>query len=302
MRVILVTQGITPMVNAFIASRHDVVGVVEGAPRKAPPTPPDAPSKLARFVGRRRIPYFWLHRKNGPELETWVASLGPELGVIYSLSQLLSQAVIDLFPKGLINLHPSLLPAYRGPNPYFWASLDEPESVGVTVHYIDAGEDTGDVLCQHRGPCTPGLTHDQRVRTTRVEGTRLLVKAADGIDDGTAMRVSQPETSPTRRARRVRSERVLELIDWGNWPIDRVWRFVCGAAPWLRIPTANGALVSLDQFRVLGYRAAPHGAETEVRVDGYPLPFCRLRHPSGDVLLTPNLRYWRQRLRDLLGR
>jgi methionyl-tRNA formyltransferase len=301
-RVILVTQGITPMVKAFFASRHDVVGVIEGAPRKAPPKTPDTPTTLAGFAGRRRIPYFWLHRESGPELATWVKARRPALGVIYSLSQLLSQAVIDLFPAGMINLHPSLLPAYRGPNPYFWASLDEADSVGVTIHYIDAGEDTGDIISQFRVPNTPGLTYDQCVRTTLVEGTRLLLEAADAIEDGTALRVSQPEGSPTRRARRVRSERVLETIDWGDWPIDRVWRFVCGAAPWLQIPTAKGAAVTLDQFRVRGYRAAPHAAETRVRVEGYPLPFCRLRHPSGDVLLMPNLRYWKRRLQALVGR
>ncbi len=302
MRVILVTQGITPMVKAFLASRHTVVGLVEGAPRKAPPTDPKRRTLLGRYARRRRIPYFWLHRKNGADLGTWAAALNPELGAIYSLSQLLPQAVIDLFPRGMINLHPSLLPAYRGPNPYFWAFLDEAKSLGVTVHYIDAGEDTGDIISQHVVPNTPGLTHDQCVRTTLVEGTRLLVEAADAIEDGTALRVTQPDTSSTRRARRVSGDAVMALIQWDTWPIERVWRFVCGAAPWLRVPTKAGKTVSLDQFRVIGFRdPADEETVSTVFVEGRA-PVYRLQHPNGHLLLAPNARFWKRGVKALLRR
>lgn len=301
MRVILVTQGITPMVKAFLASNHTVVGIVEGAPRKAPPSVPDRPSPLARFAGRQRIPYFWLHRKNGDELARWTTALEPDLGAIYSLSQLLKPAVIDAFPRGMINLHPSLLPAYRGPNPYFWAFFDEAEALGVTVHYIDVGEDTGDIISQHILPNEPGLTYDQAVRTTLVEGTCLLVEAADAIEEGRALRIQQPEASTTRRARRISVDAVMEMLEWETWPIERVWRFVCGAAPWLRVKTKTGSTVALDQFRVLGFRPPSDPPPATVYLEGRT-PFCRLRHPQGDLLLAPNQRFLKRRLRALLGR
>ena len=301
MRVILVTQGITPMVKAFLASRHTVVGIVEGAPRKAPPTDPKRRTSLGRFARRRAIPYFWLHRKNGGELTAWAAALEPDLGAIYSLSQLLRQPLIDLFPHGMINLHPSLLPAYRGPNPYFWAFFDNADNLGVTVHYIDAGEDTGDIISQHVLPNTPGLTHDECVRTTLVEGTRLLVEAADAIEEGTALRVEQPEHTSTRRARRLSGDSVMAFIEWETWPIERVWRFVCGASPWLRVPTSKGTAVTLDQFRVLGYRAPAEPPPSTVVLEP-GLPVSRLKHPSGDILLAPNSRFFKRRAKALLGR
>lgn len=70
-------------------------------------------------------------------LERWIRDLNPDLICVYSISELLRENIYRIPGYGTINLHPSLLPKYRGPNPYFGILLNaEPES-GVTIHYID---------------------------------------------------------------------------------------------------------------------------------------------------------------------
>lgn len=84
------------------------------------------------------------------ELESWVKSLSPDLIVVYSMSQLLKENIYSIPRFGTINLHPSYLPEYRGPNPIFWMYYNMEKQGGVTVHYIDQGEDTGNIILQKR--------------------------------------------------------------------------------------------------------------------------------------------------------
>ena len=256
MRIILITQGVSPIVPAFIDSSNNMVGVVEGAQRSAPQRRPWRPGRLALWCLVRRIPYLWLHRGNQDELLMWTDRLSPELDVIYSLSQLLSQAVIDRFPHGLINLHPSALPEYRGPNPYFWAAYDQATHHGATVHYIDSGEDTGDILGQTVFEIEPYLRFADWQARTLSEGVRLLLSVTEAINDRSVVPSPQPAESPTRRARRIEPEAVMSTIDWQAWPLERVHRFVCQAGPWVRLPDQRGREWSLDLFTVAGKKEA----------------------------------------------
>ncbi|MGI6455390.1 MAG: formyltransferase family protein [bacterium] len=82
-------------------------------------------------------------------LERWVREKNPDFICVKSMSQLLKENIFSIPKYGTINLHPSILPNYRGPNPLFWTMFNQECESGMTVHYINKGEDTGDILRQY---------------------------------------------------------------------------------------------------------------------------------------------------------
>ena len=105
-------------------------------------------------------------------LIAWLKSLFPDIGCTASFHRLLKPEVLNLFPKGIINCHPSLLPKYRGPNPLFWHYYNMDKKGGVTIHDVEKGEDTGDILRQEEFLIYPGMPFDEMVDIiTKIGGT-----------------------------------------------------------------------------------------------------------------------------------
>ena len=95
---------------------------------------------VARFKGR------------DPALERFVRDARPDLLWIADYRYLLPRSILDLAPLGAVNLHPSLLPLYRGRAPINWAILRGEREVGLTAHFVDEGVDSGDIIAQRRVP------------------------------------------------------------------------------------------------------------------------------------------------------
>ncbi|HOV86315.1 MAG TPA: methionyl-tRNA formyltransferase [Syntrophobacteraceae bacterium] len=127
-----------------LLQKDEVVGVVAH-----PPDPEDGIRYLSVYDFSRRR---GLHavRKNGrdPGLEEFVRDCRPDLLWITDYRYLLPQGVLTVAPLGVVNLHPSLLPAYRGRAPINWAILHGERELGLTVHFVDEGMDTGDIIEQ----------------------------------------------------------------------------------------------------------------------------------------------------------
>ncbi len=91
------------------------------------------------------------------------------------MSELLRENIYRIPRCGGINIHPSLLPKYRCPNPYFWILLnEEPESV-VTIHYINKGEDTGDILAKEAFVLNDAMTLPELRSLSVNRGMRLML-------------------------------------------------------------------------------------------------------------------------------
>src|SRR5207247_1228061 len=105
-------------------------------------------ASLAAVAKRAGIPHFLLTRERVDGLRAFVDRVRPDVGAICSMAQLLPIDVVRRFPGGILNLHPSLLPKYRGPSPTFWEFWHREPEGGVTIHFIDEGEDTGDIVGQ----------------------------------------------------------------------------------------------------------------------------------------------------------
>jgi len=265
MNIILITQGITSPVNAVLQSRHHVVGIVEDSPRILPSRLRKGAKKiisylrldtrrLASLCQENGIPYFYLEN-NQELLGEWVRSLRPDLIVIYSMSHLLKAEIISLPPYGAINIHPSMLPSYRGPDPFFWMYHAMEERGGITVYYIDEGEDTGDIIYQESFEIPPG-SNGQELQNEMVAtiGVPLLLQAIDAIERGDAPRIEQPVESPTLRARYILPEEQNRMIDWENWDISRIWHLMRGCAKCMKLITPPTGLYTGQRWTVGEYR------------------------------------------------
>jgi methionyl-tRNA formyltransferase len=197
---------------------------------------------LRQFAAQNNVPYFYLTKDRMSEFRRWSHERSPDALVVFSMSQLLPSNVFS-FPKyGTINLHPSYLPEYRGPSPDFWQYFDAKSEVGATVHHVNDGEDTGDIIVQERVQIEPGIrSPDWLDRVVGETGSRLLISALSSLEDGTAPRIAQPSTSPTARARRIKNAEHNTIVDWDNWPLERIWHLLRGTETWLNcIPQPSG--------------------------------------------------------------
>jgi methionyl-tRNA formyltransferase len=111
--------------------------------------------------------------------------------VVVGYGQIIPQSVIDLAPLGIINVHGSLLPKYRGAGPIQWAILNGETRTGVTTMRIDAGLDTGDMLLKSETAIAPDEDAPSLGSRLAVLGAGLLVETLDGVAAGSI--VPQPQ-------------------------------------------------------------------------------------------------------------
>jgi methionyl-tRNA formyltransferase len=161
--------------------------------RKQEMTP--SPVKLAAL--RSGIPVFQPERIRRPEAVEHLCAAGADVMVVVGYGQIIPQSVIDLAPLGIINVHASLLPELRGAAPVQWAIARGCPRTGVTTMRIDAGLDTGDVLCRWETPIGPDETAPELAARLAVAGAGLLVETLDALSGGSARPVPQDERRAT---------------------------------------------------------------------------------------------------------
>ncbi|MFN2449667.1 MAG: methionyl-tRNA formyltransferase [Candidatus Baltobacteraceae bacterium] len=149
-----------------------------------------------------------------------------DLFALASYGKILPQALLDVPAFGALNVHPSLLPRYRGATPIQSALLDDARETGVTIMLMDAGLDTGDIVLQEATPVEPqeryGELHDRLAQL----GSQLLERALGAAQDGALPRhPQQGEGSLTHPFGK--SDLIL---DW-NWPVRRVVSAVRAFSP-----------------------------------------------------------------------
>ena len=140
-----------------------------------------------------RAEYFWCEAINAPTSLQRIRALGPDLIAVAHFGQILRTPLLAIPPRGCINVHPSLLPRYRGPEPFYWVLKYRERETGVTVHHIDAGIDSGDIVLQRAIPIRPGETERSLRDRSAAVGAGALLEAVRLIDAGTAPRRQQDE-------------------------------------------------------------------------------------------------------------
>ncbi|MBQ7924332.1 MAG: methionyl-tRNA formyltransferase [Clostridia bacterium] len=182
---------VLPLKN-IIENGFNVVGVVTQADkpqgRKGVLTAP--PVKV--FAREKGIPVFQ-PAKIKDEINT-LKSFGADIMITCAYGQILTQGVLDCFPKGVWNIHAGLLPAYRGASPIQSCIISGETETGVSIMQTELGLDCGDILCVEKTEISPDETYGQLSDRLSIIGADLIVKALKLLETGDYTLVKQAET------------------------------------------------------------------------------------------------------------
>jgi methionyl-tRNA formyltransferase len=217
-----------PTLNHLIASRHTVCGVVTqpDRPRGRGHKVSDSPVKQAALA--HGLPVFQPDRLREPDVVATIGAWRPDLGVVAAYGKLLPEDLLFLPRLGMINVHASLLPRYRGAAPVHRAVIDGAPETGVTIMRMVRALDAGDMLARVKRPIGPDETSDVVERDLAELGAALLVDVVEQLTAGTAIEERQDDILSSYAARLTKEE---GLIDW-SLPASYVHNRVRGLYPW----------------------------------------------------------------------
>ena len=181
--------------------------------------------------------------KDGAATEL-LRTLAPELLVVVAYGRILPQTFLDVAKYGSINVHGSLLPKSRGAAPIQWAVLNGDKTTGVSVQYMAAAMDAGDVIASRETEIGEFETSGELFDRLKTLGAELLVETVRKIASSDVVRVPQNEADATY-TKMLHKE--MCPIDWNKSPREIV-KHICGLDPW---PVATAELDGVS-FRVFG--------------------------------------------------
>lgn len=242
-----------PTLDRLVGAGYPVAAVV---------TQPDRPrgrghrasaGPVKAFAESHGIPVLQPERLKDEAFLSLVASLAPDLGIVAAYGKILPQALLDVPRLGMVNVHASLLPRWRGASPVHRAVMSGDPETGVSIMRVVRELDAGGVFAVARRPIGGDETSEDVERELAALGADLLVSSLPGIAAGTLAEMPQPETGVSYAPRLTREE---GLIHWLA-PARAIHNQVRGLHPW---PHAH---TFLDESRVIVLRtAAPPGPPT----------------------------------------
>jgi len=217
-----------PTLDAILQSRHTVVGVVTqpDRPRGRGQRMTDAPVKMrARDAG---LPLLQPGTVSDPGFLTALAGLRPDIGVVAAYGKILSEAVLAVPPAGMINVHASLLPRYRGAAPVHRAIMAAEPETGVTIMRVVKALDAGPMLAAARRPIGRNETSLDVEHDLAAIGASLLVATLDRLARGEVAGTPQDESAASYARRLTKDD---GLVDWSQ-PAGGVHDQIRGLHPW----------------------------------------------------------------------
>jgi methionyl-tRNA formyltransferase len=236
MRVLFLGQSCAaavPPLTALLEAGHEIPAVVLAR------QPGARLGETQRVAERAGIPVIWV--RSAAEAAAVLRSFAPRVAVAACLPWRLPGTVTEVPPLGILNVHPSLLPAGRGAEPVFWTLRRGERVTGTTVHRMDAGLDTGPMVAQAELPVVAGVRAPDLERELMAMGGQLLIAALPALEAGTLRPRAQS-------AQGVSLSPVPAAADWTISPLlpaAWAWNFARGVAP-LRGPltvVAGGTVI-----------------------------------------------------------
>ncbi|MGI8988524.1 MAG: methionyl-tRNA formyltransferase [Bryobacteraceae bacterium] len=211
-------------------------------------------SPIKQVALDRGIPVYQPERIRRPEAVARLAELKPEGMVIVGYGQIVPQSIIDLAPKGIINVHASLLPKLRGAAPVQWAIANGDAVTGVTTMRIDAGLDTGDMLLKERTEIGVEETALELGARLANMGAELLVNTLNTLDS-----IAPEKQDDSRATFAPILKKEDGRIDWSR-PAAAIHNQVRGFQPWPGAYTEfRGRLLHIWKSRVAAPASAAAG-------------------------------------------
>lgn len=181
-----------PSLSALLASRHEVLAVVTRPPAPRGRGRALQPSPVGALAAEAGLPVLTPRSAKDPEFAAQLRELAPDAAAVVAYGALLPQPVLDIPTHGWVNLHFSLLPAWRGAAPVQAAIRAGDDITGATTFRLEAGMDTGPVYGLITETISPEDTAGDLLTRLAGAGSGLLVATLDGIADGTIEARPQP--------------------------------------------------------------------------------------------------------------
>ena len=261
-----------PVLSAVLDAGYSVVGVYTQPDRPTGRGRRIASSEVKRFAVGRGLRVFQptsLRRDESGRQE--LASLRPDVVVVAAYGLFLPSNMLNLPRLGGLNVHPSLLPLYRGPSPVASAILNGDSVTGVTVMQIDEGMDSGPILLQREAPIGPDETAGELTMRLFQIGAHLLVDVLPKWERGETRARPQNQSKATVSKRLTKED---GEIDWKR-PAAHIARQVRAYHPWPGSFTHwRGRQLKVIEASVV---------ESDVGLSGYPGQALSLPHGVGVV-------------------
>ena len=287
----LVFMGSPPFaaeVLAAVADLHEVVLVVtQPDKRKGRGKNYEAPAVKA-FASERGLEVFQPRSARTGELALKMRETQADAAVVVAYGKILPLEVLEALPGGCINVHASLLPAYRGAAPIQWAILDGLSVTGVSIMALDEGMDTGPVYATREAEISGDDTSGSMFEKLAPVGAELLLEVLADIEDGSACAVAQDEALATHARMLAKSDGV---IDWSE-AAPRVRDRIRGVDPW---PSAQSRFGELA-LKVFGaFVSSGEGEPGEVlAIDDQAITVACAEGAIGVRELQPEANEWRR--------
>jgi methionyl-tRNA formyltransferase len=296
MRTVVFCSAKSDLLVALMRTQLDIVGVVAYGPA---PGRLEAASRRwlhglrdpVRFARKRGIPARRCQAIDDPGLASWLEAIPHDVLVVYRTPIL--PPSLYCHARYAINLHPSLLPAYRGGHPLLWAVWDDHAETGCTVHLLEETADTGAIVCQRRFSIPRGVSERELERTAELaHGAPAIVEAVERLQRGICPE-PQPANSPTAYARRRKRRQIWADIPFQQWSAERVWRVLrfTGLTP-VEVNGDDGTLLEWKVGELEPRAGAGRPGSLQYDWRGY-----YVSHPQGRIRLRP-----RVPARRLIGR
>ncbi len=217
-----------PTLRRLVESEQEVVGVVTQPDRPAGRGRGLRPPPAKELAGAHGLPVLQPERVNAPDALASLRVLAPDVIVIAAYGQILKQPLLDLPRRGVVNVHASLLPKYRGASPVAAALLAGEEETGVTILEVALALDAGPIVAQRALPIERRDTTGTLSEKLATMGADLLIEVLPAWERA-ELRCQPQDDAQASYAPLVRREDAV--IDWSRAAVD-VWRCVRAYHPW----------------------------------------------------------------------
>jgi methionyl-tRNA formyltransferase len=223
--------------NALAQSSHSVDFIVTQPPRQAGRGRKPTPTPVADWAKTHSVPFIETEDVNTASTIERIAALQPDLIVVIAFGQKIGNELINLPPKGAINVHASLLPKYRGAAPINWAIINGETETGISIITLAEKMDAGDILGWFATEIKPDETAEQlHDRLAKLAAT-LLLETIDKIAEGSVIYTTQDHSKATLAPKLKKSDGALDFAE----SAELLQRKIRGLWPW---PGASAMYIS----------------------------------------------------------
>lgn len=242
-----------PGLKKLIDEGYDVVAAVTQPDRKSGRGHKLAASPVKELAKAHGIPVLQFEKIRAQEGTDAIKALSPDIIVTAAFGQILPQSILDIPHLGCINVHASLLPKYRGAAPIQWAIIKGESRTGVTIMYMDAGLDTGDIISAAEISVSEDMTGGELYELLSQTGAELLAETLKDIEAGSAARVKQDDGKASYYPP---LSKKLGRIDWSR-PAYEIRNLIRALDPVMGTYACAGG----DIIKIWSAKALPGAAE-----------------------------------------